>query len=281
MKARPAEGLPAADRPAATARSLAGDLRRLGLAAGQSVLLHASLRSLGPVDGGAAAVVAAFLDVLGPDGTLVVPAMTMGNSATSRDFARQVRGMNRRQRRDYRLSLPAFDPLTTPSSGMGAIAEQVRTTPGAVRSAHPQSSFAAVGAKANYYMSRHQPECHFGRESPLAALYEDSAVIILLGTSYSACTAFHLAEYLYTKDPPRRGYACMVSRDGKPRWWRYKDVVLDDRDFPLIGADLDKNRYSDTGVVGAAAATRVSLCAAVDFAAAWLAARRFRVIGID
>src|SRR3954447_26436343 len=56
-----------------TVESLAADLRGLGLRAGDTVLVHSSLSRLGWVCGGPVAVVEAFLSVLGPDGTLVVP----------------------------------------------------------------------------------------------------------------------------------------------------------------------------------------------------------------
>ena len=63
-----------------TRESLAADLRALGLRAGGIVLCHTSMRSLGWVCGGPVAVAQALLDVLGPDGTLVVPAHSTDNS---------------------------------------------------------------------------------------------------------------------------------------------------------------------------------------------------------
>ena len=60
----------------ATRESIATDLGRLGIARGDVVFLHSSLRSLGWVAGGAEAVIDAFLDVLGPEGLLAVPTLT-------------------------------------------------------------------------------------------------------------------------------------------------------------------------------------------------------------
>jgi aminoglycoside 3-N-acetyltransferase len=257
-----------------TQQSLTTDLGKLGVRAGQQVLLHASLRSLGWVDGGAAAVVGALRDVLGPVGTLVVPAMTPGNSDTSRLYQERTQGMTWWQRRRYRCGMPPFDPASTPGAGTGHIAEHVRTGDGAVRSAHPQSSFAAIGAQSKHFMRGHAPDCHFGERSPLARLYEAGGQILLLGVGYESCTAFHLAEYRYTADPPRRRYACVVMRNGRRKWWHYQDVVLDDSDFAAIGKALAATDSVRTGTVGAAEAALIPLRAAVDFAVDWLAVYR-------
>src|SRR5215216_7553101 len=66
-----------------TRDGLAADLGRLGVRPGSVLLVHSSLSSLGWVCGGAQAVVEALLDALGPDGTLVVPTHTGGNSEPS------------------------------------------------------------------------------------------------------------------------------------------------------------------------------------------------------
>ena len=54
-------------------RQLAADLAALGVSPGSVFIVHSSLSSLGYVTGGAHTVVLALLDVLGPEGTLVVP----------------------------------------------------------------------------------------------------------------------------------------------------------------------------------------------------------------
>src|SRR5919107_1643658 len=64
----------------ATVRTMAADLRALGAAPGDVLLMHSSYRSLRTVAGGPQAVVQALLDVLGPDGTLVVPTHTPENT---------------------------------------------------------------------------------------------------------------------------------------------------------------------------------------------------------
>src|SRR3984957_13110268 len=220
-----------------TSERLVRDLRELGIAAGQTLLVNASVGSIGWVEGGAPAVVAALRAVVGPAGNLVVPVGTEENSNFSRAQRDLTAGMTWDELRAYRNLMPAFDKHTTPS-GMGAIAEALRTTDGTVRSDHPQSSFAAVGPEAVQLMADHQLESHLGERSPLAKLYRQDAHVLMIGVGYGYCTAMHLAEYRYTARPPRQTYTCVVTTDGRRGWIGYHDVVLDDNDFEEIGKSL-------------------------------------------
>jgi len=51
-----------------TRESLAHDMRKMGMVAGMSVLVHVCLRSLGWVCGGPIAVIQALMDVITPQG---------------------------------------------------------------------------------------------------------------------------------------------------------------------------------------------------------------------
>nr|WP_291418824.1 AAC(3) family N-acetyltransferase [Actinophytocola sp.] len=191
--------------------TIATDLTELGLREGDMVLVHTSLSSFGWVCGGAVAVVQALLDVLGPAGTLVVPAQTMGNS-DPRHWSRPP------VPEDWwpiiRETMPAFDPRITPSVGLGAVAEMVRRWPGAVRSGHPQASFAAVGARAAELMAEHRLDSHLGEGSPLAALERAGARVLLLGVGFDVCTAFHLAEYRVPMPTTELGAAVLTADGG-------------------------------------------------------------------
>ncbi|MER5276958.1 AAC(3) family N-acetyltransferase [Streptomyces sp. NPDC002809] len=255
---------------------LAGQLSSLGVERGGVLMVHASLRALGAVDGGADTVVAALRDALGPAGTLVVPAFTPENSDTSPQYRARIRGLGERDREAVRAAMPAFDPSTTAAPSMGRLSETVRLTPGSARSAHPQTSFAALGPLAGHVVADHHPDCHLGEDSPLARLHELRAQILLLGTGFASCTAFHLAEYR-VPSPPRRTYRCVVRDRAGRRWWEYEDVALDDSDFAALGTDFERSGHGTavrTAPVGSATGRLCRFPAAVTFALQWLTAHR-------
>ncbi|MEV7234170.1 AAC(3) family N-acetyltransferase [Streptomyces sp. NPDC051020] len=247
---------------------LAGQLSRLGVERSSVLLVHASMRAVGAVSGGAGAVIGALRDALGEDGTLIVPSFTPENSDTSPQYRNRVRGLTDHAREAVRASMPPFDPATTAAPSMGRLAETVRLAPGAARSSHPQTSFAALGPLAGKLVAHHRPDCHLGEDSPLGCLYDVRAQVLLLGTGFDSCTAFHLGEYR-APAPPRRTYRCVVTTRGRRHWWEYEDVALDDSDFAALGAEFartDNGAAVRTGPVGSATAHLFGFTDAVDFA---------------
>jgi aminoglycoside 3-N-acetyltransferase len=264
-----------APRMMITRESLVGDLRALGVRLGQTLLVHASLGAIGWVNGGPARVVEALHDSVGEAGTIVMPTTNEENSTTSRAHLKLIAGKTPQEIEEYRAQMPAFDRLLTSATGAGRIAEALRGMPGAVRSDHPQSSFAAIGPRAARLMAGHQLTSHLGEESPLAGIYAlGDAAILMIGVGYEACSALHLAEYRYTDSPPTWVYECVVSIDGKPRWTDYRDVVLDDEEFGLIGWQVEKRIGGTRGYVGNAECRLMPLCDVVDLATDWMAGNR-------
>lgn len=254
---------------------LAADLRAVGLTEGRCVLVHASLRRIGPVAGGPVTVLAALRDVLGDAGTVVVPTQTGGNSNTSPAFRARTAGLNPQEATEVEASIAPFHPEHSPSQGMGALAEHVRLHPGALRSRHPQTSFAALGPDAAMVVGVHDLECHLGERSPLGALDAADALVLLLGVGYAACTAFHLAEYRLVGPPAWRPYRCYVLDDAGRRVRRdFQGLDLDDSDFTRIGAAMDALPSVRRGPIGAGTGRLLGLREAVAFAGQWMSGHR-------
>ncbi|MBA3825435.1 MAG: AAC(3) family N-acetyltransferase [Ktedonobacterales bacterium] len=258
------------DETLCTRTSLGTDLRALGVQPGMTVIMHASLRSLGWVCGGAVAVVQALLDVLGPTGTLVVPTQTGENSEPS---AWQHPPVPAAWWPQIRAEMPAFDPLLTPSTGMGALPEMVRTWPGAVRSQHPHVSFAAIGHDAAALLATHQLEDGLGEGSPLRAIYDAAGWVLLLGVGYDVNTSLHLAQCRVPDLYPRETMgAALLNTAGERVWQIYHDIDGDTDDFAAIGAAFEQAHadIAHIGPIGAATARLLPQRDLIDFATDWL-----------
>jgi len=237
------------------------------------LLVHCSLSAIGWVEGGATTLLDALVDVLGEDGTLAVPTGSASKSVTSAAFLKAVAGLSEQQRERYLDSVPGFDPASTPSEGMGALAEAVRADAGASRSAHPTVSFAAIGRRAAELTSSHPYNRLLGEDSPLGWMRRENAYVLLLGVGYDKCTAFHLGEDRSVA--PSRSYRFKI----KDSWQDIHDARdYSDSDFAELGAQFETVHKDEVvyGFVGAAPCRLFSLDRAADFAARWLPMTRGR-----
>lgn len=253
-----------------TKDSLAEDFRRLGLGPGSAVIVHSSLSSIGWVCGGAVSVVQALMEVITPDGTIVMPAHSSdlsdpsgwGNPPVPAEWWDEIK-----------RSMPAFDPKITPTRGMGKIADVFRTFPDVVRSGHPSVSFAAWGKHARFVTDDHSLEFGLGELSPLARVYDLDGDVLLLGVDYNRNTSFHLAEHrVSAKTFERQG--APIFENGERVWKTYDDIELDSDPFTGIGKEFEEKLGVTTGRVGASMAKRFKMRQAVDFAKAWLEEHR-------
>jgi len=150
---------------------------KIGITAGDIVMLHSSLSKIGFVKNGAATVINSFINVLGSSGTLVMPAFP-------------AIGFNL----DYLRSNPVFDIKNTPSK-MGVITETFRKMAGVLRSFHPTDSVCAMGAKAQEITNSHYAQLTpYNSNSPFYKLCRLKAKIILLGVDLNSLTNLHTLE---------------------------------------------------------------------------------------
>lgn len=157
-----------------TKEDIVAGLRSLGVARGMGLMVHSSLRSLGYVEGGPEAVIGALMDVLGPEGTLLMPSFNHGGP-----FAPGGAGI--------------FDPRETPTIN-GRIPDTFWRMPGVLRSLNPTHAYAAWGRNAERYVAGHHLTLTMGEDSPLGLLMRDGGCQLHLGTTHSTTTAKHLAE---------------------------------------------------------------------------------------
>ncbi|MHA1472310.1 MAG: aminoglycoside N(3)-acetyltransferase [Promethearchaeota archaeon] len=255
-----------------TITSLKNDFIALGVKPGDTIIMHSSLSKIGWTVGGSVAVITAILEILTPDGTLVMPTFTSGNSEPS-DWEHPPVPKNWWD--TIRNEMPAFNPKVTPTRGMGIIVETFRNWPGVSRTNHPVSSFAAWGKHANFILDNHDLEADLGEETPLSRLYELNGSILLLGVTHENNTSLHLAEY--RSDFPGKkhnitGSAMMVNNQRK--WVEWKEIDLNPDDFEQLGADYESSIDYQLGKVGEANARLISLRSIVDFAIEWLPKNR-------
>ena len=255
-----------------TVDSLVADLRALGLSAGGTLLVHSSLSRLGWVSGGAHAVVLALLEVVGPDGTLVMPTHS-GSLTDPKGWVNPPVPPSWWQ--DIRDSMPAYDPALTPTRVMGAIVECFRHVPGVQRSHHPCNSFAAIGPAAADIVGDHQIAFGLGDGSPLARVYEANGQVLLLGVGHANNTSLHLAESRASW-PSRTVVHCgaPLMVDGVRRWVEYESLDWDADDFEDLGAAFAATGVERIGPAGRGHARLMSQRPLVDFAVDWIERHR-------
>ena len=146
----------------------------LGVAEGDTLLVHSSYKSLGEVDGGPQTVIRALETALATDkdGTLIMPTFNF----------------------DFNKGVP-WDVRMTRSK-MGALTEMVRMDPRAKRVFHPFYSFAVLGKHAETLGSLRY-KSSYERNSVFGKLRDMDGKIMVIGLSYNdSMTFFHHIEQM-------------------------------------------------------------------------------------
>jgi aminoglycoside 3-N-acetyltransferase len=170
---------------------LAADFHRLGVAAGDTVMLHASVRAIGECAGGPDDIHVALRQAVGPTGTIVM--------YTSAPWAYGLigRGLLAREAEDELLrKLPPYDPLTTRSARQnGILVEMFRTWPG-VDVSRGFARFAASGPLASAILAGQPWDCPFGKDSPLEHFLARDGKVVIAGADHAHVTLLHYLEHV-------------------------------------------------------------------------------------
>jgi aminoglycoside 3-N-acetyltransferase len=194
---------------------LAAGFRALGVAPGDVVMLHASVRAVGPVAGGPDEIHLALGDALGESGTLMMYA------SCPRHVDEVGRGnLTPAEEAELLEKLPAFDPLTARAArDNGALVEMLRTWPGSRVNAHP-ARFVVRGAAADALLAGQPWDFAFGAGSILERFVGMDGKILLLGSDHDAVTFLHYAEHVVDIPDKRVARFRVPVLEGGTRAWR-------------------------------------------------------------
>jgi aminoglycoside 3-N-acetyltransferase len=154
---------------------LANDFRKQGVKAGDTVMLHASVRAVGEIAGGPDQIHLALKSVLTTEGTLMMYA------SCPRYYDEVGRGnLTTEQEREIREKLPVFDPVTARSArDNGTLVEFLRTYPDSRVNWHV-ARFVFWGKQTVHLMSTQPWDYAFGLGSPLDRFLALDGKIVLL-----------------------------------------------------------------------------------------------------
>jgi len=208
---------------ARTIDDLIGDLRGpCRVHAGDIVIVHSSVTSVGPLEGGVDTLLEALLRTVSPEGTLLMPVFSHP----------QPEGV--------------FDVKTT-SSRTGLLTETFRRLDGTLRSLHPTHSVAAWGRRAKELVVGHENTSGLGLGSPFHRASEAGASVLMVGCPITTCSLVHVAEAMvrppYFGEVVYPGYdriLTVVDRDGVRHEVTPFDVPTDSQGFPVVQHELER-----------------------------------------
>ncbi|MFC4453707.1 AAC(3) family N-acetyltransferase [Deinococcus sonorensis] len=234
-----------------TRETLIRDLQSLGVHPGLTLMVHASLRRLGPVEGGADAALDALFSVVGPTGTVLMLLAA-----------------------DDRVP---FDSLASPADpDVGVLAERFRTRAGTRVNDHAAARFGASGPGASGLLEPAPLHDYYGPGSVLERFVDADGQVLRLGADPDTVTLTHWAEYRADIPGKRRARRRYVHAELGEQWIE----GLDDTDgirewsggdyFPQILLDFLAQGHARTGTVGHCTAELFSARAFTRYATGWI-----------
>ncbi|MCK5802207.1 MAG: AAC(3) family N-acetyltransferase [Lentisphaeria bacterium] len=222
-----------------TVAAVCAGFQSVGASAGDTVIYHGSLSSMGMVEGGADAVIEGVRQAVGPQGTVAMPTLW------------------------YHGAEPPLDPadwdIDNSPSYVGRLSEVFRTHPESVRSDHFSHSVSAIGARAQELVADHgagglhpTPWCPgaFADVSPWQRLYDWNALYCFIGVTFRVLTMKHYMEARIVEEAlqglapeAREAFTAELSFIGRDGVWAFfNSETLEER-----LAELGLVRYGKIG----------------------------------
>jgi aminoglycoside N3'-acetyltransferase len=233
--------------------TLAGQLTRLGIQPAAPLMVHASLRRIGPIAGGADTLLDVLSELLGPRGTLLM-LLAADNEEP-------------------------FDALTSEvDEDIGALAEVFRQRKGVRVNDHAAARYGAIGPQSLHLLEPVPLHDYHGPGSVLQRFTESGGFVLRLGANPDTVTVTHWAEYLARVPDKRRVRWRFERADSGEQWiecldddkgivdWQHGDY------FPQILCDFLQTGQARSGKVGDCDAELFQARTFVDFAVAWMEA---------
>jgi aminoglycoside 3-N-acetyltransferase len=185
-------------------------LSEFGLKTGDIVIVHSSLASIGRVEGGADALIDAFLETIGNEGTLAAP--VFGN--------------------------------------LGIFTQTLKNRPEAVISDCPKGTVAAIGADAEFICRDHwKADTAHGHDTPYLKIAGLGGYVCLLGVDQDRNTTLHSVEALLELPYLEATSATIEVADGPiEKTWKYYPGPH--RDFIGIDHIMRENGKMEIGKIG-------------------------------
>lgn len=253
-----------------TISSLTKQLHDLGLNQGDFVMLHASLRAIGSVLGGADQIHQAIMNTISPQGTLM---MYVGCEPEYEAIGRGK--LSPEEELTLLKECPAFDPaIARARRDYGVLAELFRSYPGVICSSNPGARIAALGENSEWIIAKHPLNYGYGSGSPLEKLYQSRGKLLLLGSDLDQVTILHYAEHIAPVSDKRiMQFKVHLKTDSGNRWVDVEEYDTSvgirqwpDRFFETILIEFINANIITSMKVGMADSYILDVKALVDFA---------------
>ena len=208
--------------------------KELGIQPGMVIEVHGSLQNT-LVTGNAQTIIDALLDVIGYEGTILLPLHCTSNTEPS-TWTKPI--IQPSIVPTIRKRLPAYSNKNSDTYENGILSENLRRRDNVIFSSHPNKGYIAIGKYAKQLCQNHSNNFAFSIDSPSNKLLELKGYILLLDSTYKNISSLNLSQYYYDTHPIIINCA-MVNDQGHKTFNKYLDIQHNNTIYDIIGSILE------------------------------------------